>query len=126
MSKALPLEDRIHLSEEDFWDVVERTQMQEHSIRAAYLVLVKGHTQAEAGRVVERTRQHVLQAVRRVIRLYEERLPEDWEMVTVALPSDLADELKAYARQLRSRKTQHDGLSSIFHHLNNEPEGEEV
>ncbi len=82
-----------------------RTRLQAKARSVAHMVLIDGLSMAEAARrtgiskeAVRQIRARVAYAIRDVC-----GLPRDWQVVTVAVPSDIADEIREMAHQAHKR-----------------------
>jgi len=81
-----------------------RTRLTPASIDIARAVLVDGVSAAEAARRAGVTRARAADVVSRILREIrsEGGWPPTWEVVTVAVPSQLADEIRSMARSART------------------------
>lgn len=93
----------------EFLAAVETTKMQARTRDAARLVLTDGLRVADAAREMEMKRQQVEEAVRRIEVAFRKLrgIPNDWEAVTICVPTEVAKELRERER-LELRKA---GLS---------------
>jgi len=85
-----------------FRRAVATTRLGPRTTAAARAVLVRGLSNAAAGREVGLTRESVRVAVGRVRRAHNEvcGCPSGWRMVTVCLPLDRAKEVEAMSAAL--------------------------
>jgi len=86
-----------------FQRLAARTRLTPASIGMARAVLVDGVSAAEAARRAGVTRARAADAVARILReaRAESGWPSTWEVITVAVPSEVADEIQRIARAAR-------------------------
>lgn len=90
------------MTPKDFDLAAARTRMRPAAVEGARLVLIEGLSSAEAGRRMRRTGEWARAAAARVRRAYREMMgcPPGWEMVTVPLPADEAEAVRARSSEL--------------------------
>lgn len=89
----------------DFLKIADSTRMAQKTKDAVRLVLVDGMRATDAARQIEMTRQQVEAAVARIEAAYKaaQGIPEEWECVTVCVPSDRVDDVREIQREARRK-----------------------
>lgn len=93
------------MTDKEFELYASRTRLHDRSRRMAYAVLVEGVSQAEAARREGVGRETARRAVARVLREYRRALgvPPGWETLTVSVPPEAAEEIRAIERREQER-----------------------